>query len=228
MDSVCPNEDDTPKSSVVSRGATWVGSEQQPAADQSNSQQQGEITEEITTVDFDDIEEEVAPIYGEVTTIKDHIQIDGVMKDKVGERRDLKEIARSFWKWRSKKKQSRDDAGYGTESAATTTRMQKRGAIRRWEMDAEDERTEERLETRRWRRGRKDGGGGLRLRAAIGDRKLGRRKTEERLKAGKKEEAGGEEGGGGRRRGFRRREAARGRSGDGRLAGGEQPNWEDD
>ncbi|KAL5979907.1 hypothetical protein ACLOJK_039019 [Asimina triloba] len=183
-------------------------SEQQPAADQSSSQQQGEITEEITTVDFNEIEEEAAPIYGEVKTIKDHIRIDGVMKDKVRERRDLKEIARSLGmrlrKWRSKKKRSGDDAGYGTESATTTTRMQKRGAIRRWEIDAEDGRTKERLETRRWRWGRKDGGGGLWLRAAMGDRDLGRRKMKERLEAGKKEEAGGEEGGGGgRRRGFR-------------------------
>ncbi|KAL6003429.1 hypothetical protein ACLOJK_023652 [Asimina triloba] len=163
----------------------------------------GEITEVITTVDFDEIEEEVTPIYEEVKTIKDHIQINGVMKDKVGERRDLKEIARIF-----SKKRSGDDASDGTESVATTTRMQKRGAIRRWEMDAEDRRTEERLETRRWRRGRKDKGGRLRLRAAMGDRELGRRKTEERLEARKeeeagerrrvekKEEAGGEEGGG--------------------------------
>ncbi|KAL5987265.1 hypothetical protein ACLOJK_038427 [Asimina triloba] len=174
------------------------------------------ISQEITTVDFDEIEEEAAPIYEEVKTIKDHTQIDGVMKDKVGERQDLKEIARSFWK-----KRSEDDADYGTESVAMTARMQKRGAIRRWEMDTEDGRTKERLEARRWRRGRKDEGGELRLRAAMGDRELGRRKMEERLEAGKEEEVGGEGGGGRRRQAIRRREAGCGRSSDGRLAGAE-------
>ncbi|KAL6013614.1 hypothetical protein ACLOJK_004112 [Asimina triloba] len=90
-------------------------------------------------------------------------------------------------KWHNKKR-SRGDAGDGTEPIATITMMQKRGAIRRWEMDAEDKRTEERLEMGRWKRGWKDGGGRLRLRVAMGDRELGRRKIKERLEAGKMEE----------------------------------------
>ncbi|XP_058099573.1 protein OCTOPUS [Magnolia sinica] len=105
-------------------------------------EEKGEIEEEIRTVDFDEIEEEVE-VEEEVKTIKDHIEIDAGMKDrtadKVAEKRDLKEIAGSFWvaasvfskklrKWRRKKKRCGDDGGDGTESVTMTVRRAEKRA----------------------------------------------------------------------------------------------------
>ncbi|KAL5997378.1 hypothetical protein ACLOJK_008308 [Asimina triloba] len=155
-------------------------------------------------VDFDEIEEKATSIYEEVKTIKDHIQIDGVMKDKVGERRDLKEIARSFWVRDFGNGVARRSGARMTPSMVQSPSRRRRGCRSegRWEMDAEDGRMEER-------------GGGLRLRAAMGDRELGRRKMEDGREA-----RGGEEAGGGERGRVEKKEeevGGGGRSDEGRL-----------